>query len=123
LHTSRHGRLTGEWDQVRSFARDPDAIDRHRDLLETDDEYRRAIEMLCERGVGKINRYGIHRRIRRADNLTEVLSYVYQVRRKLFHGSKTPDNSRDQSLVTASYTIVAKLIQPLLDPMRIECWP
>jgi hypothetical protein len=120
LYTSRHSRDTGDWDQVRSFAGDSDAIDRHRQLLTTDKEYREAIDVLVERGVGNVSRGGVRRQIRRVDNLTEVLSCVYQVRCNLFHGAKAPGNPRDESLVKASYIIVSKLIEPLLDPGIID---
>jgi hypothetical protein len=120
LYTSRHSRDTGDWDQVRSFAGDSDAVDRHRQLLKTDEEYRRAIEVLRERGVGNVNRPAIRRHIRRVDNLTEVLSCVYQVRCNLFHGGKAPGNPRDENLTEASYIIVSKLIEPLLDPDMID---
>jgi hypothetical protein len=114
LYTSRHSRDTGDWDQVRSFAGDSDAIDIHRQLLNTDEIYRRAIDVLRERGVGNLSRGG-RRQISRVDNLTEVLSCVYQVRCNLFHGGKAPGNPRDERLVEASYTIISKLIEPLLD--------
>src|SRR6266851_34600 len=94
LYTSRHSRDTGDWDQVRSFAGDSDAIDRHRQLLQTDEEYRRAVDVLRERGVGSLSRLGVRRQIRRVDNLTDVLSSVYQVRCNLFHGGKAPGNPR-----------------------------
>jgi hypothetical protein len=122
LYTSRHSRDTGDWDQVRSFAGDSDAIDRHRQLLKTDEEYCRAIEGLSERGVGNLSRSGVRRKIRHMDNLTEVLSCVYQVRCNLFHGGKAPGNPRDERLVEASYTIVSKLIEPLLDPGMLDSW-
>ena len=110
VYTSRHSRDTGDWDQVRSFAGDSDAIDRHRDLLNSDEEYRRAIDVLSQRGVGNVNRPGVRRQIRHVDNLTEVLSCVYQVRCNLFHRAKAPGNPRDERLVEASYIIVSKLV-------------
>jgi hypothetical protein len=122
LYTSRHSREAGDWDQVRSFAGDSDAIDRHRQLLQTVEEYRRAIDVLKERGVGNVNRPVVRRHIHRVENLTEVLSSVYQVRCNLFHGSKAPGNPRDEKLVGASYTIVSKLIEPLLDPRLLDSW-
>jgi hypothetical protein len=69
-----------------------------------------------------LNRPAVRRQIRRVDNLTEVLSCVYQVRCNLFHGSKAPGNARDESLVEAGYVIISKLIEPLLDPGLIDRW-
>jgi hypothetical protein len=115
LYASRHSSDIGDWDQVRSFAGDPDAVDRHRELIRTDSDYDKAIDVLAQRGVRDLrdlNR-GAVRRIRNRQNLTEVASCVYQVRCNLFHGGKTPENPRDAKLVEACHTIVLKLIEPL----------
>jgi hypothetical protein len=113
LYASRHSSDIGDWDQVRSFAGDSDAVDRHRDLVRSDPDYVRAIDVLGQRGVRQLNGYAT-RRIRDRNNLTEVVSCVYQVRCNLFHGGKTPENPRDARLVEASHMIVLKLIEPLI---------
>jgi len=113
LYTSRHSDETGDWDQVRSFAGEPEAIDRHRRLLNEDAEYGAAIALLRDRGVYSSNR-NQRRSITNPTNLTQVASCVYQVRCNLFHGGKAPGNPRDERLVHASYVIVSKLIAPYL---------
>jgi hypothetical protein len=112
-YASRHSSDVGDWDQVRSFAGDPDAVDRHRELVRTDAEYVRAIDTLGQRGIRNLNGYGT-RRIRDRNSLTDVASCVYQVRCNLFHGGKTPEDPRDARLVEASHTIVLKLIEPFV---------
>jgi hypothetical protein len=114
LYASRHSSDIGDLDQVRSFAGDPDAVDRHRELIRTDAEYGRAIDSLSQRGVRNLSGYGT-RRIRDRNSLTDVASCVYQVRCNLFHGGKTPEDPRDARLVEACYTIVLKLIEPLVN--------
>jgi hypothetical protein len=114
LYASRHSSDVGDWDQVRSFAGDPDAVDRHRELVRTDDEYSLAVDTLSERCVRNLNGYGT-RRIRDRNSLTDVASCVYQVRCNLFHGGKTPEDPRDARLVGACHTIVLKLIEPFVD--------
>jgi hypothetical protein len=113
LYASRHSSDIGDWDQVRSFSGDPDAVDRHRELVRTDRDYDKAINVLAQHGVRDLNR-GAVRRIRNRQNLTEVLSCVYQVRCNLFHGGKTPESPRDATLVEACHTVVLKLIEPLV---------
>lgn len=113
LYASLHSHEEGDWNQVRSFAGEPEAIDRHRDLLKMDTEYRDKVEVLKHRGVyDPIS--GKRRKIRKERNLTEVASCLYQVRCNLFHGEKMPENPRDKNLVDASYIIVSKLIEPYL---------
>lgn len=111
LYTSRHSDDTGDWDQIRSFAGEPEAIDRHRILLLQEPEYQQAVGVLKQDGV-----YDTHRRRRRTirdeNNLTEVATCLYQVRCNLFHGGKMPGNPRDERLVEASYKVVSRLIEP-----------
>jgi len=113
LYTSRHSDDIGDWDQVRSFAGELDAINRHRQLIDQDQSYQRAIQVLKEKGVGDLRR-GYSRRIRNEYNFTEVASCLYQVRCNLFHGGKLPGNPRDERLVAASCEIVSKLSAPFL---------
>ncbi len=113
LYTSRHSDEVGDWNQVRSFAGEPAAIDLHRKLVRDDREYQRAIEALQERGV--YDNLRRPRRIRDKDNLTQIASCVYQVRNNLFHGGKMPGNPRDERLADAGYVIVSRLIKPYLD--------
>lgn len=118
LYTSLYGDEVGDFNQVRSFSGSPKAIDRHRELISRDVDYLRAINTLKERGVLDLSRQFRRRQIRDPNNLTEVASCLYQVRCNLFHGSKMPDNPRDEHLVKASFVIVSKLIQPFLNSLN-----
>lgn len=110
LYTSRHSDEVGDWDQVRSFAGEVRAIDKHRQLLDSDAEYQNAVDILKEHGVYDVHRH-VRRRIRDNRDLTSVASCLYQIRCNLFHGGKMPDNPRDERLVSAGYTIVSRLIK------------
>lgn len=114
LYASMHSDEEGDWNQVRSFAGEPEAIDRHRYLLGADPEYRKNVGILKERGVNDPHKR-INRRIHREHNLTQVTSCLYQVRCNLFHGGKMQGNPRDERLVDASYDIVSKLIEPYMN--------
>ena len=45
----------------------------------------------------------------------EILDCTRHVRNNLFHAGKDPGNTRDRSLVEASYTVISKLITPYLE--------
>lgn len=113
LYTSRHSDDAGDWNQVRSFAGEAMAIDRHRHLLEHDADYGRAIGILRDCGVYDVQS-GRRWRIHDTKYLTSVVNCLYQVRCNLFHGVKMPEDPRDERLVAASYTIVSQLIKPYL---------
>jgi len=114
LYALMHNHEEGDWNQVRSFAGEPEAIDRHRELLTIDPEYRRSVGVLKQRGVYD-PRNRRNREIYKERNLTQVASCFYQVRCNLFHAGKMPGNPRDEGLVKASYVIVSKLVEPYLN--------
>ncbi len=113
LYASMHSYEEGDWNQVRSFAGDPDAVDRHRELLRSDSAYRECIDMLKHRGVYDPRNRRL-RKIYKERNLTQVASCLYQVRNNLFHAEKMPGNPRDENLVEASYVVISKLVEPYL---------
>jgi hypothetical protein len=113
LYASMYGDEEGDWNQVRSFAGDPDAVDRHRELLREDSQYRKSVSVLKERGVYDLRNRRL-RRIHDKRNLTQIASCLYQVRNNLFHADKMPGNPRDEDLVEANYIVVSKLIRPYL---------
>lgn len=117
LYASMYSDKEGDWNQVRSFAGNPDAIDRHRNLLSKDSVYLESVSVLKDKGVYDL-RNRRWRNIRHEHDLTSVASCLYQVRNNLFHASKMPGNPRDKCLVEASYAIVVKLIAPFLDETK-----
>ena len=56
------------------------------------------------------NHRGQYRELRNINNLDEVVYFIYQVRCNLFHGSKSPMNSRDTELVDLSGRLLEKWI-------------
>lgn len=111
LYTSKYGNERYDWEQIENYVGEPEVVDRHRRLMDTDNNYRQAVEWLKERGVFDLaSRRPWH--VSNPYNLTTVAKAVYKVRCNLFHGGKMPGNSRDERLVSASYTIISKLIAP-----------
>ncbi len=100
------GRL--DWQQIDEFAEAEEAKTRHLELLQNSVEYWEAVD--CLRGYWA-------QKIKDENNLGQVLSAVRKVRNNLFHGRKLPGNLEDESLVRASYVIVAELmlIEPFLN--------
>jgi hypothetical protein len=49
--------------------------------------------------------------IENINDLGQVVNYIYQIRCNLFHGSKNPNDPRDQSLVELSSMILCKWIE------------
>ncbi len=113
LYASQNSGDYGDWDQVRAFAGEPEIIDRHRLLLRGNEKYKRAVLVLKERGVYDVATRR-QRTISNAENLSQVISCIYQVRCNLFHGGKMPGNPRDEKLVQASYDLAALLLEPFL---------
>jgi hypothetical protein len=113
LDVSRFYEVTGDKEQVRRFARQRKAIERHQQLVRDDPEYVQAVGVVKQRGIYDTR---THERtyISRASGLFGVARCLYQVRNNLFHGGKMPDNPRDETVVHASYSISSKLIQPYL---------
>lgn len=102
LYDSRSSSVRQQgWQQIDEFAEADGAKTRHRELLQSNIEYREAVACLREYWA---------QRIRDENNLKEVLSTVRKVRNNLFHGKKLPGNLEDESLVRASYVIVSKLM-------------
>lgn len=113
FYSSRMFDEVGDWNQVRAYAGEPEVIDHHRKLLREDRDYADAVEVLKDKGVyDTVNKW--RRSIRDARNFTEVASCLYQVRCNLFHGGKTPENTRDRDLVTAAHTITSRIIEGAL---------
>ena len=115
LYASRHSNERSDAKQILRFASDPDVVDRHRQLLDSDESYKAALAVIKERGVSD-PRGGRKRTIQDERNVLEVLQSVYQVRCNLFHGGKLPGNVRDERLVDAAYAVTSLLISPLIPP-------
>lgn len=113
LYASQNTGDVGDWDQVRAFAGEPEVVDRHRQLLRGSEKYKRAVLALKERGVFDVSTRR-HRTIQNEQNLSQVMSCLYQVRCNLFHGGKLPGNPRDEKLVQASYDLASLLLEPFL---------
>jgi hypothetical protein len=113
FYSSRMYDEVGDWNQVRAYAGEPEVVDFHRALLNSDDEYAKAVVVLKEKGVYDTSTR-VHRQIRDARNFTQVASCLYQVRCNLFHGGKTPGNLRDRRLVSAAHIITSRLIEGAL---------
>ena len=113
LYALRHSKAGRDRDQVRSFAEEPKAMERHGMLLREDVEYQKAVRVLKHCGVYNMQTKR-HLEIRNEKNLREVTECVYQVRCNLFHGGKMPENARDEGLIEASYKVVSRLIEPYL---------
>mgnify|MGYP007092098083 CR=1 FL=1 len=110
FYSSRMHDEVGDWNQVRAYAGEPEMIDLHRKLLEVNLDYRKAVNVLKEKGVYDTATHK-HRAIREPRNLTQVVSCLYQVRCNLFHGGKAPGDLRDRRLVKAAHTITSCLIE------------
>ena len=113
LYASRHSKVSTDRQQVRNFAEEPKAIERHRMLLREDVEYQESVRALKHSGVYNTHREQ-HRGIRDERNLGEVAECLYEVRCNLFHGRKMPKNPRDERLVEASCKVVSRLIEAYL---------
>ena len=56
------------------------------------------------------NHRGEYKELKDTNNLEEVVRFIYQIRCNLFHGSKSPINSRDTNLVDLSGRLLEKWI-------------
>lgn len=101
LYSSRSNYRLPDWKQIDEFAEADKSKTRHRDLLQSSVEYREAVD--CPREYW-------FQRITDENERSQVLSTVRKVRNNLFHGRKFPGNLEDESLVTASYVIISKLM-------------
>lgn len=117
LYTYRYGRLTnqagrpiGDRHQVREFAKEAAVEQKHIRLLRDDAEYKEAVIYLKSKGVSDVAT-GRHWCIHDETNVLYVMMCVYQVRCNLFHGGKLPDSARDARVVSASYTVVSRLLE------------
>jgi len=110
LYASRHLTVKSERRQVHAFAREPDAVMRHRSLLQANEEYRQSVA--CIKAPGVFN-YRKQKRLQIGDdlNLVDVLNCTYQVRCNLFHGDKFPDDESDKRLVEAAFKITSEIVK------------
>lgn len=112
---------TSENQRIRKFSDRLDMKGRHNMLLGSEEEYKDAVEAIAEKGILDINNLeGDPLRIYDKKELRQVLRCVYQVRCNLFHSGKDINDPRDIKLVSASFTIISKLIDPLLTPEKIN---
>ena len=115
LYASHHANVNRDSEQVRLFALEREAIDRHQQLVQSDPEYLQAVRILKQRGVDdtRANRSASNRTalIEQENDFSDVALCVYRVRNNLFHGRKIPESMRDESVVRASYIILSKIIE------------
>lgn len=119
----KSNKRTSDKAQVQCFAGIAKVRDWHLHLVRVDGDYKKAIAKLAATGVLDMNSWKFNKKVEGItdfDNLNEVLNCVYQVRCNLFHGGKPPENPRDRELVSCSYTIISKLIQPFLNQSFIN---
>lgn len=115
LYSSFSDRDIGDRQQVRGFAKRREVRHHHTTLINTDASYREAVSLLQSRGITD-TATGALTELHNIHSAERVLMCTYQVRCNLFHGGKLPDSSRDQQVVSASFTILSKIIDPFLPP-------
>lgn len=103
--------------KVSAFSKLSEAQDIHIELMGST-AYKQAVDILAERGIFKLPNRSSRQEINDINNLEEVMLCVYQVRCNLFHGGKTPEDSRDKEVVEAAYTIVGTLIEPFIQKIN-----
>jgi len=59
-------------------------------------------------------------RLRDPHDFSQLLDVVYVIRNNLFHGHKSPDDQRDEELVTVAYDILSPLLRPFAEGLRIN---
>jgi hypothetical protein len=110
LYASRRSTEKSERRQVHAFAREPDAVMRHKSLLQADDEYRKSIAAIKAHGVFNYRKQN-YLQIGKDLDLKDVLDCTYQVRCNLFHGDKFPDDDSDRRLVEAAFKITSEIVR------------
>ena len=96
--------------QVHAFARQAKVRNQHKMLLNDDSEYRKAVEVLQEKGVYNTQKGGKPWQVYDRENFIQVASCIYQVRNNLFHGGKGPSSMRDRHVVNAAYEIISRIM-------------
>ena len=51
-------------------------------------------------------------------DFSKLLEVIYVIRNNLFHGHKSPDDRRDEKLVTLAYDILSPLLKPFVEKLR-----
>jgi hypothetical protein len=121
IYSARYDEGT-ERGNIFAFADEEDISTRHKDLLIEDPVYNKAIKYLDD-GITDMRLPGtIPKHIKNLRNVRRVLNIVYLVRCNLLHSGKDINDPRDEKIVDASYTIISRLIEPLLDPDIINSW-
>jgi hypothetical protein len=110
--TNKYGQLDRDVKRLERFSRE--AGDWHKELLQSA-EYRNAVDRLAAKPIYNMQTKRPNRPVADKENLKEILDCTRYVRNNLFHAGKDPGNTRDRSLVEASYTVVSKLIEPYLE--------
>ncbi|MEJ7870868.1 MAG: hypothetical protein WKF67_01315 [Rubrobacteraceae bacterium] len=77
--------------------------------------YRGAVEQLAAKPIYNMQTNRPNRRVRKINNLKEILDCTRHVRNNLFHAGKDPGKARDRNLVEAGYTVISTLIEPYLE--------
>ena len=100
----------GDLSKLKAYARVPEIIDQHLRLLGEYPDYAKAVDVLKEKGVYDTATRML-RSIEEAQNFTQVVCCLYQVRCNLFHGGKAPGDLRDIRLVKAAHIITSRIIE------------
>ena len=119
-------RYESEYDparKIQKFSDDNFMKERHKNLLNTDTEYKNAVECLAEKGIINMQKSNDEPfKINRLEYLNQVMRCIYQVRCNLFHGDKSPGEPRDVNVVRSSYIILSRLLTPWMDRKLIDEW-
>jgi hypothetical protein len=84
-------------------------------LIKDNAPFRRDVEILknmCPIRVNKVGRGSRDVTISDIHNFGEVLEVIYTIRCNFFHGKKSPDDSRDRTLVELAFRILSEVFRP-----------
>ena len=103
--------VSGDRNQVLAFAAWQPVVEAH-NANRGRDTYRQAIVALTTPGVWNYRR-NAYQTIGPTSESVETMETVYQVRCNLFHGRKSPTNSRDAQLIGAASRITSVILDAL----------